>query len=208
MNKKIVIIGIIGTAIIVFILLLIVLAYIWFIKPTTTKNADGSSITQSQTIVTETLTYTDTNGIEYKLNKNKLTKTADISIAYTIADDVEYLDWFGTKATMAPFTINFTCAILNTAFFDPEQYQEAVKSFNKDATNTQPITSDTTFASKLEGYKISSFTINFSDKETSEKIAMCTSEAKGVESIKFESYRDYSNVGSLFGTQIGVFQQN
>jgi len=153
---------------------------------------------------TKTVTFTQDN-LTYEITKNKITKNAVVKISYPITDDVESADFMGKKITMVPFAVNFTCAASNAAFFDIDSFDNIVASFNEGDTVSKPITQNEGFLEKLEKYEIKEFSIDFFDSEDKGKIAKCSSKEKGNENIKFEVYRDYSGVPSLFGVKIGVF---
>lgn len=181
--------------------------FIW--GRTKITNNNGTLKVETNNIVTETVTYIDSeNGITYEITKNKITKNARIDMQYPIADDAESTDFLGQQITLVPFTVNLSCAMFNAAFFDPESFKDTVASFSEDDPEAQPITANEEFSTKLEGYKVTSFTMNYFDKEDNGKIAKCSSEAKGNESIKFETYRDYSSMGSFFGMEIGVYEES
>lgn len=180
--------------------------YFLFLRTDITETDNALEIREDN-IVTEKVTYVDTeNNFTYEFNKNKVTKNATLDITYPVADeDVNTTGFDGEEATMAPFLINFTCAILNASFFDQEEFEEIAESFGNEG-EAKPVTEDEEFAEILEDYTISSFTLSFIDQEDNEKIAKCSSNAAGVENITFEVYRDYSEIPSLFGGEIGVFE--
>jgi hypothetical protein len=167
---------------------------------------DGVTQVEKDRIVTETVTYIR-DDISYAITKNKITKTASVKISYPIPDDDEIVDFFGEKVTMVPFTVNFSCVIFNAAFFDIEGYNEIISSFGNEEASEEAITEDEEFLNKLGDYKVTEFYVDFFDAENQEKIAMCKSKEKGNENIKFEAFRDYADMKSFFGAQIGVFEE-
>lgn len=202
MNKKITII--IGVVILVGI---VITAFFLSGGFTKISEEDGSTIIEENKVITDTVTYINED-IIYKITRNKVTKNATIEMDYPIPDDVESFDFLGSQVTMIPFTVNFSCATLNAAFFDPEAYQNMVAVFNDNTEETEPVTENSEFAEKLEDYTITEFQINFNDQEDKGKIAMCQSENANINEMKFEVYRDYSELGSFLSTEIGIFEES
>lgn len=186
-------------------LLVIVAAGIGYYVFTSKVEVDkeGGVTTKKDALVAQEVSY-EKDGTVFKFTKNRVNRTAIISMIYPLADKDEYSDFMGTQVTMAPFMVNLLCGMLNQAFYDPEALQEA----SKDASQAAKITEDSEFKNALEGYRVSEFKIDFKDKETNEPIASCQSSQKGFENIKFTAVRDYSKVGSFFGQQIGVMQKD
>lgn len=186
-------------------LLIIVAAGIGYYVFTSRVEVDkeGGVTTKKDALVAQEVSY-EKDGTVFKFTKNRVNRTAIISMLYPLADKDEYGDFMGSQVTMAPFMINLLCGMLNQAFYDPQALQEA----SKDASQAAKITEDDEFKKALEGYKVSQFKIDFTDKETNESIASCQSNQKGFESIKFTVVRDYSKVASFFGQQIGVVQKD
>lgn len=181
----------------------ILIVYVLLTKTHVSEQGDGV-VVSSENLIHETATYID-EGARYDINKNKLTRTAEVTVSRAVGDSDEYMDWLGQKSTAMPFTINLSCALFTAAFFDPDNFREAVKGLNQNGAESEPITQDNEFAAKLEGFRITKFVAVFSDAETDENIASCSSTGKGNENISFEVLRDYSGVGSLFGSEIGKY---
>ncbi|MFH1585852.1 MAG: hypothetical protein ABIB79_03730 [archaeon] len=172
---------------------------IWALFIGFSKTVD-EGVTGRESILTESLAFSDEN-MQGQITKNKLTNTASIDISFSINDTDEYMDFFGEKVTAVPMMVNLFCGLFTTAFFNPSALQELqsegnITSENNDLTS---LVGDTT---------IQSAKITFIDKETNQKIADCTATGANWEDIKFNVYRDYSDVGSLFGAQIGETLEN
>ncbi|MBP9758986.1 hypothetical protein KBD45_04790 [Candidatus Dojkabacteria bacterium] len=181
------------TNILLIILLSLILGgCIKFVK----EGSDGSITTKENKITNETVTYNKDN-LSYVINKNLITKTADLKIAMTFTDKEEYTEFLGTQVTMAPFMINMMCNMMNKGFFDPE-------SLNDDRGDNEQTVKDPELTNYLEGYKINKYQIDFIDKETTESIASCESSKKGWENISFIVNKDYGSEPTLFGSKIGV----
>lgn len=165
----------------------------------------GGITMKKDDIVTQQTSY-EKDGNVFTFTKNRITKTASVSMVYTLADKDQFSDFMGTKVTTAPFLINFLCGTLNQAFFDPEALKAAEASSSADATNPKDVTNDDQFKNALAGYKVTQYSIDFKDKTTNGQIAICQSTQKGFEYIKFTVVKDYSAYDSFFGQKIGVQQ--
>lgn len=160
---------------------------------------EGGVLTQQDAVVTQETSY-EKEGNVFKFKKNRVTKTAEVEISFGISDDDEFVDFFGEKVTMMPFFINLTCGIINTGFFDPE----GLEKWDVDQVeNTKNLTENNDFKNALEGYRVSSFKLEYKNKESGQLIATCQSNQMGFENINFVAYRDYSEYGSFLGHKIG-----
>jgi hypothetical protein len=168
---------------------------------------EGGVLTKKDAIITQQTSY-EKDGTLFKFTKNRISKTANVEMQYGISDKDEFTDFMGEKITIAPFLINFLCATLNTAFYDPESLKDATSSAQANEDKAKNITEDSQFKSSLEGYKITDFKLEFKDKESNEQIASCQSYQKGFGNIKFVTVRDYSGYSSFLGQKIGVVTEN
>lgn len=173
------------------IILIVIVSSLLFGLP---KKVKEGEVHKSGGLVSESL-YFNEGDMEGKIIKNKLTQTATIDINSYINDSIEYVDFLGERITGAPFLINYFCVLFATAFFDETALQELQKEGNITTEGDEQIS--------LEGYTVKSASTSFYDKETNEKIATCVSTGSEWDDIKFETYRDYSNVGSIFDAEIG-----
>lgn len=190
------------------IILLLVLAggIVYYILSNKVEVDDeGGVLTKKDAVVAQEVSY-EKDGTLFKFTKNRLSKTANVEMTYSIADDEEFTDFLGTEVTMTPFFINLLCSIVNTSLFDPESLEES--SDENQEEDVENVTEDAEFKNALEGYSVTEFKIGFKDKETDEQIATCQSNQKGFENIKFNATRDYSEYSSFFGHQIGVIPDN
>ncbi len=160
---------------------------------------EGGVLTQQDAVITQETSY-EKDGNVFKFKKNKVTKTAELEISYGISNEDEFVDFFGEKVTMMPFFINLTCGIINTGFFDPERLEEWD---NDQVEDVEALTENNDFKNALEGYKVSSFKLEYKNSESGDLIATCQSNQKGFENINFVTYRDYSEYGSFLGHKIG-----
>lgn len=152
-------------------------------------------VTGRESILTESLYFNDER-IAGELRRNKIDNTSTIEIKYFINDTEEYTNFSGKQTASVPFLVNFVCALFPVAFFNPEALQELKSKGN--------ITAEESDLSELiKEITITRSSLTFLDKETNEKIAECTATGSEWEDIEFKAYRDYSNVGSLFGAEIG-----
>ncbi len=159
------------------------------------QTEDGTKITEDK-IVTDDVSYV-TDDTEVTIRRNKVTKQASIEMVYKIKDEDEYDDFMGEQMTMVPFLVNTSCSLFTTAIFDPEAFAE----WEED----EKAQKDDQMDSYLEGYTTNKITIKFVDAENNEKIANCESTKAGLENIKFDIFKDYSDVSSLFGIKIGEY---
>ena len=157
----------------------------------------GTKITENK-IITDDVSYVDGDS-EVTIHRNKVTKNASVVIKYKIKDEDEYTDFFGQKVTSSPFLINLTCAMFNAAVFNPEAL--------KDLEGSEDVQTENKMNSYLDGYTTNKISINFIDAEDNYPIASCESEKVGNENIKFNISRDYFDVGSMFGAEIGKYEE-
>jgi len=161
------------------------------------QTEDGTRITEDK-IVTDDVSYI-TEDSEVTIRRNKVTRIASIEMLYKIKDEDEYDDFFGEQMTMVPFLVNTSCALFTTAIFDPEAFadwEEDEKAQKDDEMDTY-----------LDGYTTNKITLRFVDAESNEKIANCESTRNDFENIKFEIFKDYSDVSSFFGVKMGEYEE-
>jgi len=157
----------------------------------------GTKITENK-IITDDVSYVDGDS-EVTIHRNKATKNASVAMKYKIKDEDEFTDFFGQKVTSSPFLINLTCAMFNAAVFNPESLKDLQESDDTESENKMN--------SYLDGYTTNKISIEFIDAEDNQPIASCESEKAGNENIKFDVSRDYSDVGSMFGAEIGKYEE-
>ena len=157
----------------------------------------GLKITEEK-IITDDISYVDGDS-EFIIHRNKVTRNASVSMKYKIKNEDEYGDFFGQRMTFSPFLINLTCAMFNAAIFNPEAL--------KDINDSEDFQSDDKMNSYLEGYTKNKITIEFIDAEDGELIASCESTQAGNENIKFNVFRDYTDINSMFGAEIGKYEK-
>jgi len=161
------------------------------------QTESGLKITDNK-ILTDNVSYVDGDS-EITIHRNKAIKKASVSMNYKIKDEDEYGDFLGQKMTFTPFLINITCAMFNTAIFNPEALEETRENDDSEIN-------DNKMNSYLEGYETNKISINFIDAEDNKPIASCESVQAGNENINFDISRDYSEIGSMFGAEIGKYE--
>jgi hypothetical protein len=208
-NKKVIVIGLV--AVVCFVGLIIGGAGIYYLATRTqTTNTGDGTVTETNNIVIENINYTDKNGMQYDIVKNKVTKQAEITMQYPVPDNIEYGEFLGKKTTLMPFAFNLTCGMFNAAFFDQAKFQETVDGLNSaGGDSSKPaIADDQEFKDKLEGYTVVFFAINFYDKEDNAKIARCASRDKDIKKAQVEVFRDYTGVPSFLDVKLGDFEED
>lgn len=178
----------------IVIICLIIGGIFLFGIPKKIEEKEGGTTYKQEGLITESL-YFDDSDMDGKIMKNKLTKTATVEINQYIDDETEYMDFLGEKVTGVPFIVNIGCGLFGLAFFNQSALADLQEEGNMTSEDNQQIS--------LEDYTVKSASIIFLDKETNEKIAECTSTGPTWDDINFKAYRDYSDVGSFFGAEIG-----
>jgi hypothetical protein len=176
---------------------------------------DTADIKEHKGIFTDTIVIGSGGEFQGIITKYKLSKDANINFSYYINDSDEKAEFLGSEVYMAPMLINMFCRIFPMALYDPVQLENLTKNLN-DAINDlndnpeapqedSPSQDESEILNKLEGYKINIVVLTFYDEESGEKIAQCSS--RGKDDLDFKKYRDYDPEKSLFGAEIGVFEE-
>lgn len=163
-------------------------------KKTSSEKETETTEYEQKGLISESLYFNNPN-MDGRIFKNKIAKTATVEMSFYINDSDEYVDFLGERMTAIPSQINIMCGLLAVAFFNQTALQELQSSGD--------ITTENKEENILEGYTAKSASLVFFDRETNEKIAECISTGPMWDDIKFNAYRDYSNVGSLLGEKIG-----
>ncbi len=168
-----------------------------------TEKVDNVVKTKRDMIVSDDVSYVEDNS-EVLIKRNKLTKKSAIHMTYSISENEEYDDFLGERVTMMPMLFNMTCSMLTMSIFDPEGLE---KMFEDGVFQKSETPKDETMKNYLDGYTTEKISIKFIDAENQEEIAYCESTEAGNENIKVKVSRDYSDVKSLFGVEIGKFNK-
>jgi hypothetical protein len=166
----------------------------------TNKSVDSTEgqakFEEKKGILTDTIEFGEGEPFHGKVNKHKTSKKADIDAVFELADDEEEADFLGSQVFMAPMMVNMLCGFMDLAIFSPDELSEFTGE-------NSPEKSD--MWGHLEGYEVTEFSITVIDAEDKEKIAKCTS---GIDDdIEFVTYRTYDPEKSMFGMEIGVFEE-
>jgi hypothetical protein len=138
------------------------------ISPTPAVNKDTQDFTFIQTI-----TYTSDSGRSI-ITKNKLFKTATI--------DVSFNSEKSESSNLNEFSTKIVCGIMCVAYFNETANEEYYKQIRQWKSQQYTITDDSPQEQKdtnpaedpLDGYKVTSAYIKFTDQATNTKISECT----------------------------------
>lgn len=151
------------------------------------------------------------NDVSGEVKKYKATKTAEIEMRMTIADEDETADPFfegGDRIDMAPMLINMMCKFYAMGVFDEEAFQQWKAEWNEeygsgDSSGQEEESIRDIY--KLEDYTVTKTTIVFEDDETGERIAKCVATGAEREDVKFTVDREYEH--PFFGVSIGEYKE-